>query len=65
MFDSPIFFFSSKMPNYKLTYFPVKALAEPIRFIFAYAGVDYVDDRFDRENWPTLKTRKFSLFSRP
>ncbi|XP_043273317.1 uncharacterized protein [Venturia canescens] len=43
------------MPSYKLTYFPVKALAEPIRFIFAHAGVEYEDDRFDRNDWPKLK----------
>ncbi|XP_058799471.1 glutathione S-transferase-like [Phymastichus coffea] len=43
------------MPSYKLTYFPVKALAEPIRFIFSYAGVDFVDDRFDREDWLNIK----------
>ncbi|XP_066602106.1 glutathione S-transferase-like [Prorops nasuta] len=42
-------------PKYKITYFPVKALAEPIRFIFSYAGVEFEDDRFDRENWPKLK----------
>nr|UCR60997.1 glutathione-S-transferase [Aphelinus asychis] len=43
------------MPSYKLTYFPVKALAEPIRFLFSYAGVEFVDDRFERENWPNIK----------
>nr|UEN71122.1 glutathione S transferase-S4 [Glyphodes pyloalis] len=43
------------MPNYKLTYFPVKALAEPIRFILSYGGQEFEDDRFDRENWPKLK----------
>ncbi|XP_043677932.1 glutathione S-transferase-like [Vespula pensylvanica] len=43
------------MPSYKLTYFPVKALAEPIRFIFSYAGVEFEDVRFDREDWPKIK----------
>ena len=47
------------MPNYKLTYFPVKALAEPIRFLFSYAGVEFTDDRFERENWPKLKPSEF------
>ncbi|KAL2714739.1 glutathione S-transferase-like [Vespula squamosa] len=46
---------SRKMPSYKLTYFPVKALAEPIRFIFSYAGVEFEDVRFNREDWPKIK----------
>nr|XP_012217369.1 PREDICTED: uncharacterized protein LOC105669156 [Linepithema humile] len=43
------------MPTYKLTYFPVKALGEPIRFILSYAGVEFVDDRFNQEDWPKIK----------
>lgn len=43
------------MPSYKLTYFPVKALAEPIRFILSYGGVEFEDDRFDRNDWPKIK----------
>ncbi|KAL0132503.1 hypothetical protein PUN28_000328 [Cardiocondyla obscurior] len=43
------------MPSYKLTYFPITALAEPIRFLFSYAGIEFVDERFDREDWPKLK----------
>ncbi|XP_011498494.1 PREDICTED: glutathione S-transferase-like [Ceratosolen solmsi marchali] len=43
------------MTKYKLSYFPVKALAEPIRFLFSYAEIDFIDDRFDRNDWPTIK----------
>ncbi|XP_036147083.1 glutathione S-transferase-like [Monomorium pharaonis] len=43
------------MPSYKLIYFPVTALAEPIRFLFNYADIDFVDERFDRKDWPNLK----------
>lgn len=43
------------MPQYKLTYFPVKALGEPIRFLFNYGGVEFEDFRFDRADWPKLK----------
>ncbi|KAK9506950.1 hypothetical protein O3M35_008793 [Rhynocoris fuscipes] len=43
------------MPTYKLTYFPVKALAEPIRFILSYMGKEFEDFRFERENWPSIK----------
>ncbi|KZC09849.1 PREDICTED: glutathione S-transferase-like [Dufourea novaeangliae] len=43
------------MPTYKLTYFPVAALGEPIRFLFNYGGVEFEDNRFDRDDWPKLK----------
>ncbi|XP_067008892.1 glutathione S-transferase [Anabrus simplex] len=42
-------------PKYKMTYFPVKGLGEPIRFLFAYGGVDYEDYRFEDEQWPQLQ----------
>ncbi|CAL8089279.1 unnamed protein product [Orchesella dallaii] len=41
--------------TYKLTYFNLRALAEPIRLIFAYAGVEYEDVRIEREQWPEVK----------
>jgi hypothetical protein len=49
-------------PTYKLTYFNVKALAEPIRMLFHYANVEFEDVRVEREDWPNLKPRKFDLF---
>lgn len=42
-------------PTYKLTYFNVKALAEPIRFLLSYGGIEFEDVRFEREDWPELK----------
>lgn len=50
-----LFLFQCNMPSYKLTYFPVKALAEPIRFLLSYAGIDFEDDRFNRDDWPKIK----------
>lgn len=35
----------SSNPKYRLVYFDVRALAEPIRWIFAYSGTPYVDER--------------------
>jgi len=42
-------------PHYKLTYFDVRGLAEPIRMLFAYVKVPYEDNRFQREQWPAIK----------
>ncbi|XP_017881708.1 glutathione S-transferase-like [Ceratina calcarata] len=46
---------SEGQPTYKLIYFNVRGRAEHIRYIFAYAGVDYVDERIPVERWPELK----------
>lgn len=46
-------------PHYKLIYFNARGRAEHIRFIFAYAGVEYDDERISREKWPELKKSKF------
>lgn len=45
----------SENPTFKLTYFNMRGLAEPIRFLFAYGGIEYEDNRIEREEWPTLK----------
>jgi glutathione S-transferase len=42
-------------PSYKLTYFNGRGLAETIRIIFAYADIEYEDNRFEREKWPEMK----------
>ncbi|XP_026295805.1 uncharacterized protein LOC552283 [Apis mellifera] len=49
------FYLYSKMSTYKLTYFPVKGLGEPIRFLLSYAGISFEDERFDRDDWPKIK----------
>jgi len=48
-----------KMPHYKLTYFDIMGLAEPIRLMFAQAGVEYenvmIPDEDDDPTWEKLK----------
>lgn len=39
------------MSGYKLYYLNVRGSAEPSRIIFAQAGVNYEDIRFDNEQW--------------
>ena len=43
------------MPTYKLYYFPGRARAELIRWIFVQAGVPYEDIRKGGEDWAALK----------
>ncbi|XP_011303377.1 glutathione S-transferase [Fopius arisanus] len=45
------------MPQYRLTYFNVMGLGEPIRFLLSYGGHDFEDIRVDdRVNvWPKMK----------
>lgn len=45
--------------TYKVTYFNLRALAEPIRLILAYADVPFEDNRIERENWPEHKASKY------
>ncbi|CAH1117413.1 unnamed protein product [Phaedon cochleariae] len=42
-------------PAYKLTYFNVTSLGEPIRFLLNYGNLEFEDVRIDMEQWPTIK----------
>lgn len=46
------------MAEYKLTYFTIKGLAEPIRLILSYMDVKFEDIRIEREDWPKIKPSK-------
>lgn len=48
------------MPTYKLTYFNLKARAEPTRYLFALAGVEFEDVRISDEEWQKLKASEFA-----
>lgn len=54
-FSAPAIVQISENPTFTLFYFNVKALAEPIRFLFAYGGQEYEDVRVTRDEWPALK----------
>ncbi|XP_067008300.2 glutathione S-transferase [Anabrus simplex] len=43
-------------PKYSVTYFDVKGLAEPIRYVLAYAGVEFEDKRLNYDSWNDVKS---------
>ncbi|KAB0792280.1 hypothetical protein PPYR_14239 [Photinus pyralis] len=42
-------------PPCKLMYYPLKGIAEPIRFLLSYCNIEFEDYRFEIENWPQIK----------
>jgi len=51
------FLASMAAEKYKLSYFNVRARAEPIRFIFALKEIPYEDHRIERPDWPAIKEK--------
>nr|XP_033335198.1 glutathione S-transferase-like [Megalopta genalis] len=45
------------MPSYKLTYFNLTSLGEPIRFLLHQSGIEFEDKRVEFEEWPELKAQ--------
>jgi glutathione S-transferase len=43
------------MPQYKLVYFNGRGRAETLRYMLAYAGVEFEDARVTHQYWPTIK----------
>jgi hypothetical protein len=41
--------------TYKLYYFNIRGLAEPIRYLLKYGKIDFEDVRVERDDWPKLK----------
>ncbi|KAG5668485.1 hypothetical protein PVAND_016424 [Polypedilum vanderplanki] len=52
------------MVVYKLHYFNLTGLGEPIRFLFHYGGIDFEDVRYEMNEWVDLK-KKFPLGQLP
>ncbi|KAJ8022535.1 S-crystallin SL11 [Holothuria leucospilota] len=45
------------MPSYKLVYFNLRVQAEPIRYMFHLAGVDFEDKRVTEDEWKEFKSK--------
>ena len=47
------------MPKYVLHYFNARGRAEIARMLFAAAGVEYTDNRYNMEEWLKLKPGQY------
>jgi hypothetical protein len=48
--------------SYKLTYFAVRGIVEPIRMMLTDNEIPFIDDRIaTREEWPKMKSNFVSL----
>lgn len=48
------------MPSYKLTYFNVNGIAEPIRYLLHQSGIKFEDKRLNYDDWPQVKPGKYT-----
>lgn len=46
------------MVQYKLYYFNITALGEPLRMLLHYGGLPFEDVRVEKDDWPALKPSK-------
>ncbi|KAF6208056.1 hypothetical protein GE061_016506 [Apolygus lucorum] len=51
----PVSHTENKMPSYKVTYFDIYGLGEPIRMLLSYMGVDFEDNRVPMGEWSKMK----------
>lgn len=42
-------------PAYKVTYFELTGLGEPIRLLLSYGGLEFEDNRIPKDQWPAVK----------
>ncbi|CAH1972458.1 unnamed protein product [Acanthoscelides obtectus] len=49
-------------PAYKVSYFNITALGQPITFLFSYGGIEFEDIRIEKEQWPQHKSKMFIKF---
>lgn len=45
-------------PPYRLIYFDIRGLAEPVRWMFCLAGIPFEDERIPLVEWNEQKKRK-------
>jgi len=49
--------FDARRAHYRLVYFDVRGLGEPIRMIFHYEGVEFQDTRLTMDEWADYKQK--------
>ena len=58
---SAVFLATNMSGSMKLTYFNNRGKGEITRLLFKLAGKDFIDNRVEREEWPSLKSSKLHI----